>query len=172
MRSVDNAERTADELKKVLQRRKNKKLLRYYYHLLGNIELEKQNYYEAITYLKRAFSLLPFQYSQLDDHAMFLYPLAAAYNKAGDLEKAQDQFKNITLLTTGRLFYGDIFAKSLYMLGKICQEKGQEEEAITHYARFIQLWENADPEIPELKDAKEHLNNLRLKYKQLVDTKG
>ncbi len=169
MRSLDKAERTTDEFKEALQKRKNKKLMRYYYHLLGSIELEKQNYPEAITHLNKALSLLPFQHSQLDDHAMFLYPLASAYDMAGDLEKAREQFKNITLLTTGRLFYGDVFAKSLYMLGKIYQEKGKEDEAIKHYARFIQLWENADPGIPELKDAKAQLKDLRFKNKKLAE---
>lgn len=169
MRSTDEAQKTSDELKDMLHKRKNEKLMRYYYHLKGSIELEKKDFSQAIIYLNKALTLLPSQHSQLDDHAMFIYPLATAYYKAVDLDKAQEQFKNITLLTTGRLSYGDIFAKSLYMLGKICQEKGQEEEAIKHFARFTKLWEKSDPGIAELEDAKKQLNNLRLKNKQLVN---
>ena len=142
--------------------------MRYYYHLKASIELEKKNFSQAIINLNKALPLLSFQHSQLDDHAMFIYPLASAYYQAGDLDKAREQFKNITLLTTGRLFYGDIFARSLYMLGKICQKKGQSQEAIKHYARFIKLWEQSDPGIPELEDANQRLNNLRLKNRQLA----
>ena len=170
MRSIEKAQRISDELKEKLQKRKNKKLMRYYYHLKGNIELEKRNFSQAIIYFNKALLLVSFQHSQLDDHAMFIYPLASAYYKSGDLEKAREHFRNITLLTTGRLFYGDIFARSLYMLGKICQEKGQEEEAIKHYARFTKLWEKADPGIPELEDAKKRLRDLKHKNKQLAKT--
>jgi serine/threonine protein kinase/Tfp pilus assembly protein PilF len=168
MRSTEKAQKTSYELKDMLQKRKNEKFMRYYYHLKGSIELEKQDFSQAITYLNKALTWLPSQHSQLDDHAMFIYPLATAYYKAGDLEKAREQFKNITLLTTGRLSYGDIFARSLYMLGKICQEKDQEEEAIKHFARFTKLWEKSDPGIAELEDAKKRLNNLRLKNKKLA----
>ena len=170
MRSTEQAQKIADELKDTLQKRKNKKLMRYYYHLKASIELEKKNFSQAIINLNKALPLLSFQHSQLDDHAMFIYPLASAYYKAGDLDKAREQFKNITLLTTGRLFYGDIFARSLYMLGKICQKKGQSQEAIEHFTQFTKLWENADPGIAELEDAKNRLNNLRLKNKQLAKT--
>lgn len=169
MGSMDQAQKTADQLKDILQKRKNKKLMRYYYHLAGSIELERQNYSEAITYLKRALSLLAFQHSQLDDHAIFIYPLASACYKAGDSEEAQEEYKRIISLTTGRLFSGDIFAKSVYMLARICQEQGREKEAIEHYAGFMGLWKNADTEIPELEDAKKRLQKLRTKKKQLAE---
>jgi len=161
MKSIDKAQIAADELKKILQPRVNKKLMRYYYHLVGMIELETDDSSKAITYFKRALSLLPFQHSELDDHALFIYPLASAYYEAGDLEKAQEQHKKIASLTTGRLFSGDIFAKSFYMLGEIYQEKGWKEKAVEHYAQFIKLWKDVDPGTPEVEDAKERLNRLR-----------
>ena len=161
MESMDEAQGTADELKRVLQERTNKKLMRYYHHLVGMLELQKGNLSQAIVALKRALSLLPSQHSELDDHALFFHPLAIAFYKAGELEKAQKQYKRITSLTTGRLFFGDIFAQSLYMLGKIYEEKGWQEKAREHYSQFLGHWKDADPGIPEVEDAKERLEKLR-----------
>jgi len=34
------------------------------------------------------------------------------------------------------------------------KEKGWEGKAIKHYEKFLHLWKNADPCIPEVEDAK------------------
>jgi serine/threonine protein kinase/Tfp pilus assembly protein PilF len=162
MTAIDEAQKAADELKRVLQTGKNKKLMRYYHHLMGMIELEKQNFPEAIACFERALSMLPFQHSEIDDNVLFLYPLALAFYKAGNLEKTQEQYEKIISLTTGRLFFGDLFAKSIYMLGKIYQDEGWEGKAKEHYARFLELWKDADSGIPEVEDAKERLKKLRV----------
>jgi tetratricopeptide (TPR) repeat protein len=161
-KSIEQAENVAGQLKKTLQAKKNKKLMRYYHHLAGMIELAKGDFSEAISCLERAISLLPSQHSELDDHAMFLYPLASAYYASGDLQRAQEHYKRITSLTTGRLFFGDLYAKSFYMLGKIYDEKGWKEEAVAHYGRFIQLWAEADSAAPELARARGRLSQKRL----------
>ncbi len=160
MKSIDLAQKTADELKKILRTKMNKKLIRYHHHLEGMIELERGNFSKATAFFKRALSLVPFQHSESDDQALFIYPLALAFYRSGDLEKAQEQFTRIITLTTGRLFFGDILAKSLYMLGRIHQEKGCREEAMKYYARFTDLWKHADPGTPELQDAKKRLVHL------------
>jgi serine/threonine protein kinase/tetratricopeptide (TPR) repeat protein len=160
MRLTDQARQAADELKKTMQTKTNKKLMRYHHHLMGMIELQRENYPKAIAYFRRALALLPLQHSELDDHALFIYPLALAFYEAGNLENAQEQFKRMTALTTGRLFFGNMFAKSLYMLGKIYQEKGRDEKAAEHYARFIELWKDADTGIAEVEDAKKRLARL------------
>lgn len=85
------------------------------------------------------------------------------------MEEAQKEYRRIISLTTGRLFSGDIFAKSLYMLARIFQEQGNQKEAIEHYARFIGLWKNADTKIPELEHAKKQLQKLGIDKKQLAD---
>lgn len=156
-KSIEQAENAADQLKKTLQAKRNKKLMRYYHHLAGMIELAEGDFSEAISCFERAISLLPSQHSELDDHAMFLYPLALAYYRSGNLQKAQEHYKRIISLTTGRLFFGDLFAKSFYMLGRIYDEKGLKEEAMAHYRRFIQLWAQADTAAPELARARERV---------------
>jgi len=160
--SMEEARKTAEELKQMIESGINKKKIRLYTHLAGMIELERKNYPKAIEYLKEAVELLP--YGPLEKDASFIDSLALAYYKSGDLEKARETYEKITSLTfggflygVGRFLYGDIFAKSFYMLGKIYEQKGQKEKAIENYKKFLDLWKDADPGLPEVEDARQRL---------------
>jgi len=96
-------------------------------------------------------------------HGVFAYTvdaLARAYYEAGNLERAAEEFELITTLTWGRINDGDIYAKSFYMLGKIYEEVGKKREARRNYERFLELWKNADPGLPEVDDARARLASL------------
>jgi len=111
---------------------------------------------------KGAFALVPCQYRMdTDNQTLFIEPLALAYYESGDLENARDRFEMILKLTTGRLYYGDIYAKSFYMLGKIHEQQGDTAKAIEHYVKFLDLWKDADPGIAEVDDAKARLAGLK-----------
>jgi len=47
------------------------------------------------------------------------------------------------------------------MLGKIYEQQGITAKAIEHYEKFLDLWKNADPGIPEVTDAKKQLASLK-----------
>jgi len=64
-------------------------------------------------------------------------------------------------LTTGRLWLGDLYAKSFYMLGKIYEKKEMIRDARENYEKFLELWKDADPGIPEVTDAKKRLEALQ-----------
>ena len=49
------------------------------------------------------------------------------------------------------------------MLGKICEQQGQKSKAIEHYEKFLDLWKDADPGIPEVEDAKKQLAALQVR---------
>jgi tetratricopeptide (TPR) repeat protein len=70
------------------------------------------------------------------------------------LGKSVEEYERLVSLTAGRLFFGDIYAKSFYTLGKIAEQQGQKAKAIEHYQKFLALWKYADPGLPEVKDAK------------------
>jgi tetratricopeptide (TPR) repeat protein len=136
------------------------KEMRLYDNLTGGIETERENYPTAIESFKKAISFLPYQYDPDDYHALFIDSLASAYYKTGDLEKALEEYEKITMLTSGRMQYGDIYVKSFYMLGKIYEQQGDTANAIEHYEKFLELWKDADPGIAEVDDARERLAGL------------
>ena len=58
------------------------------------------------------------------------------------------------------MFYGHIYAKSHFMLGKIYQQRGMNAEAIRSYRTFLDLWREADSKAPDLEEARGALRDL------------
>ena len=46
-------------------------------------------------------------------------------------------------------------------LGRIFEEQNENAGAIEHYERFLNLWKDADPGLPEVEDAKKRLTGLK-----------
>jgi tetratricopeptide (TPR) repeat protein len=160
---LNEAQIIADKIKIEVENWLNPRLMRHYYRLMGHIELEKHKTADAITYFEKAIGLLPYQYEPdlVDNHAMYYDSLALAFYEAKKYESAQTWYKKIRNLTSGRIYYGDIYAKSFFMMGKIHEQKGDEAKAIEHYKKFLDLWKNADPGIAEVDDARERLVRLK-----------
>jgi tetratricopeptide (TPR) repeat protein len=163
---LDEAQRTAEELKKLIESWIDQKLMRYYYHLIGEIEFKKRKVPEAIKDFKKAAALLPCQHYTWDlqlpaAHALFYDSLACAYFETGDLDSAQGQFEAITNMMAAKLAYGDKFTKSYFMLAKIFEQKEQREEAKKHYEKYLELLKNADEAIPEVGEAQKRLAALK-----------
>jgi len=76
------------------------------------------------------------------------------------LEKARGEYERITTLTAGPRDSGDIYARAYSMLGKIAERQGDRARAIENYHKFLDLWKDADPELPEVEDARKRLAGL------------
>ena len=140
----------------------NKAVMGGPFRLQGEIELEMGNIARAIEHLTQAKSLFPNQqpWRESNTNAGLMDPLARAYFLSGDLERARQEYEAITRLTTGRLNYGEIYARSYYMLGQVYEQLGKKKQARVNYRKFLNLWKNADPELPEIEDAKKRLAGL------------
>jgi serine/threonine protein kinase/Flp pilus assembly protein TadD len=159
MKSLDEAEKVAEELKQMVEEGLNSKRIRTYFYLTGLMKLEKEKFSEAIQDFKKNLSLE--SYGPLYRSAQVIDSLALAYYRSGDVENAREEYERITSLTVGRQSLGDIYSRSFYKLGKIYEQQGNKSKAIEHYEKFLSLWKDADSGIAEVEDARERVVGLR-----------
>ncbi|MCD6518223.1 MAG: protein kinase [Candidatus Aminicenantes bacterium] len=143
-----------------IQSQSQGQFLQYYHHLKGMIALKKEDYSTAIEYFKKGYSLLPSQNDHYDNHALFLDSLGQAYYFTKKTDQALKCYNDIQTLTTGRLSWGNLYVLSYYWLGKIEKDRGHSEQALEHFKQFLKYWENADPELPEILEAKKFVSSL------------
>jgi tetratricopeptide (TPR) repeat protein/predicted Ser/Thr protein kinase len=166
LKSFREARKTAGELKRRVDGSIYKKDIRRYEHLMGMIALGEGWPREAVSHFERAVSELAFPASlYTDDHlildALYFEPLAKAYYLSGDLDNARRAYGKIIGMTIGRYLYGDRYARSFYMLGEIAGKQGDRARAADHFRKFLELWKDADPGLPEVEDAGRRLAELR-----------
>ncbi len=154
MKSMGQAQEAAVKLKASVDQAPNKKLVWYHHFLTGMIELEKKNYSGALELFRLGLPLLN---ADAEEHLLFADAIGTAFYQLGDLDSARLEYEKIISLGTGRLDYGDIYAKSYYSLGKVCERQGKTAEAAENYRKFLTLWKDADPGLPEVADARKRL---------------
>jgi tetratricopeptide (TPR) repeat protein len=90
---------------------------------------------------------------------------AASYALLGQYEEAIRVYK--ALYNHVSSIYDDAFgfyyerSKVNYRLARIYEQKGDTAQAIEYYSQAIEQWKNADPELPELIDAKSRYGRLK-----------
>jgi hypothetical protein len=62
---------------------------------------------------------------------------------------------------TGRLFIAVMIGPLEKRVGELYEAKGDRRRAATHYAKFVELWKNADPELlPKVAEVRKRLARL------------
>ena len=98
--------------------------------------------------------------------ASYEYELALCYLETGQNEKAIEEVRKIQTSYAVHWFRHlakrpAVYPKSFYLLGKIYEKKGDKQLAIESYEEFLNLWRDADEDVPELIEAKVWLAKLR-----------
>ncbi len=110
----------------------------------------------------RAFADSVFQSVSADTKVWILYPLAVCQFEHGKLDRAKESLIQIQSLYDNSLGVRAVYyPKSMYLLGRIYEKKGEKELAIANFEKFLDLWKEADEDLPELIDAKARLAKLK-----------
>jgi tetratricopeptide (TPR) repeat protein len=94
-----------------------------------------------------------------------LYQLATCQFKQKEYDESIQsliQLQKIRNVSMG--FRATYLPKSYYILGKIYEQKGNKDLALKNFTKFLDMWKNADADLPELIDAK-------ARYKRLLENK-
>jgi len=160
---LEEARRSAEELRQAIESGLVKKRITFYQGLLGVISLQQKNIGEAQDYFQKGLPLMGIDMA-FNLRPEFLDYLAGAYEQAGRWEEAKKVYEDI-LSHKSLFFYGPaealIFARSIYKLGKVLERQGDKAGAAARYREFLDLWKNADPGLPEVDEARKRLNGLR-----------
>ncbi len=124
-----------------------------YLLLKGEIELYEGNESEALEHLETA--------NTLQDSPYYQESLALYYYRLGDWEKAIPIYESIIENSRPMGWEGqDCWIQSHIQLGKAYEEVEDSAGAIEYYNRFLELWKNADSELPDLLYVKSRLEQL------------
>lgn len=150
---LESAQRTVSELQALIGESDYRD-----YHLefsRGTIELARGNYSAAITHFENIHFLNGIAFSRD-------YFLAQAHLFSGHPDRAIPLLEKL-LVYHGywRAYLGIWFVKSHYYLGLAYEQTGQYDRAIANYEKFLDIWRNADPELPEIDDARARLARVK-----------
>jgi len=87
--------------------------------------------------------------------------LARAFQQKGEIDKSITEYEWLITFNANSKERRLIHPKYHYRLAKLYEEKGWKGKAIEHYEKFLDLWKNADPGIPEVNDARKRLAGLK-----------
>ncbi|HEX9901989.1 MAG TPA: protein kinase [Acidobacteriota bacterium] len=87
--------------------------------------------------------------------------LARAYQKAGDLDKAIDEYQKLLTFdprSNDRRLHIPVYHGRL---ARLYEQKGLKEKTKLEYEKFLDLWKDADPGLIELREARNKLAELK-----------
>jgi serine/threonine protein kinase/cytochrome c-type biogenesis protein CcmH/NrfG len=139
----------------------------HYLFLKGWISLEQDEYESAIQNFKQALQSAN-SMSESSQRIIFWElkdipkGIAEAYFQQGKYQEAMMEFNGMDDEPLGVfLFKPYMWALKHYKLGQIHERLNDLETAKQEYTIFLELWKDADPDIPEIVDAGNKLRELR-----------
>jgi tetratricopeptide (TPR) repeat protein/predicted Ser/Thr protein kinase len=118
------------------------------YHLQGEMALRHRNFDRAIELFKKALALGPL------DRSFYLAALARAYEQSGQIQMAVEQYNSALALNPNN-------ALTAVGLGRSYEQLNDWSKALRAYNRVLEIWSEADEDLPELIYTKGRLEKLR-----------
>jgi serine/threonine protein kinase len=167
---IESAKERLDEMNSLLSdiSSSNKEYSHYSYALLeAELFLADGSPEECIDVLERVSPPKPSVYLVYPLPMMFYNfnfssdVLARAYRQKGDLDKVIAAYERMIVIdpeSEDRLLVPPLYC---YWLAQLYEEKDWTGKAVEHYEKFLSLWKDADPGLPEVEDAKKRLAGLK-----------
>ena len=143
----DQAESEVLTINDLMEKKNVEELKRYYYHLFGELSFSKGHHKQAIDYFNKAANI------ESVDRQFFINASGEAYFKVGELDKAAKKLESVIRINPNH-------AQSHYLLGLVYQKRGEQEKAREHFEKFMDIWEDADENLPQLVEVKKQLEVL------------
>ncbi|UCF79275.1 MAG: protein kinase [Candidatus Eiseniibacteriota bacterium] len=83
--------------------------------------------------------------------------LARAYQRKGELDKAAATYERMMKIDAASPCRQLRHPKYHYRLAKVYEQKGETAKETAEYRKFLQIWKDADKELPEVKEARRRL---------------
>jgi class 3 adenylate cyclase/tetratricopeptide (TPR) repeat protein len=120
----------------------------YHNHLMGEISFERSAFDEAVGFFSQAVSLCP-----TEAKPFFVNAMAKAYFRKGDLNRAVREYEQVFEQNPNH-------AHSRLALAQAYSEKGLMDAAVEEYRKFLEIWKDADYDLPELGEAREAIQDF------------
>jgi len=165
---IDSTKSRLAEMKDILSEinLRWKDQITFYYNLLyAEVLCAEDSLEKAIVVCKKT-SL--FEISMVDSDFMLSYNipfimdvLARIYLKEEELDKAIAEYERLITFDPKSKDRRLIYPIYHYRLAKLYDQTGQSEKAIKEYEKFLEIWKDADKDLPELIDSQKRLAKLK-----------
>jgi len=150
----DEAAKLLNQLEAIKTQEYTQNNLANFYRLNGVIDFYKQDYPNAIQNLEASKSL--------DDDFETRVLLAKINIRNGHYNKAKEEYEYVLRHQYATFFDAlpTMWPLAHYWLAKIHELNQNKVEAIKYYQKFLDLWKDADEDLPELLDARNRISEI------------